>query len=95
MSRVSLSLQEKYDIIKYFEETKTNSGGNKSISLNELGEWAMNRFSDVLKKPPSKATLSHVLKTKADILLRHNSLISEKGKQRKWQRRSMATPHVF
>jgi len=94
MNRVSLSLQQKYDIIKYFEETKTNYGG-KSMSLNELGQWAMNRFGDVLKNSPSKASLCHVLKTKADVLLRHNISISEKGKQRKRQRRSMATPHVF
>ncbi len=56
----------KYDIIKYFEETKTNYGG-KSMSLNELGEWAVNRFGGVLKKPTSKASLNHVLKTKADL----------------------------
>jgi len=63
-----LSLQQKYNNIKYFEEIKTYSGG-KSMYLDELGEWAMKRYGDVFKRPPNKASLNHVLNNKTDILL--------------------------
>jgi hypothetical protein len=91
--RVALSLQQKVDIINFYESTKDST--SKPISLTQLGIWAQKRFRDVLSKPPSNGMLSIILnKQKSDILLRHNLVISEKGKQRKRQRKNPAGNQV-
>jgi hypothetical protein len=42
IKRVALSLQEKVDIIKYYDSTKYST--SKPISLRQLGIWAQKRF---------------------------------------------------
>ena len=97
--RVALSLQQKVDIINYYEASKNST--SKPISLTQLGIWAQKQFRDVLSKPPSNGTLSTILsKQKADILLRHNLVSSDRGKQRKRQRKNIegnkvCRPFVF
>jgi hypothetical protein len=88
--RVALSIQQKVDIINYYEASKNST--SKPISLTQLGIWAQIFFRDVLSKPPSNGTLSTILnKQKADILLRHNLVSSDRGKQRKRQRKKHRT----
>jgi hypothetical protein len=97
--RVTLSLRQKVGIIIYYEASKNST--SKPISLTQLGIWAQNRFRDVLSKPPSNGTLCTFLrKQKADILLRHNFVLSDRGKQRKRQRKNIkgnkvCRPFVF
>jgi hypothetical protein len=91
--RVALSLQQKVDIINFFDSSKDST--SKPISLTQLGIWAQKRFHTVLPKPPSNGMLSLILtKQRNDILLRHNQVLSDKGKQRKRQRKNVAGNQV-
>ena len=92
--RVALTLDQKVEIIQYYESTKNST--EKPISLGRLGEWAFIKFKDNLSKPPSTASLSIILhKNKDDILLRHNLVMSEKGKERKRKRRNTSEKKVI